>query len=70
MANSKVVLGSETLIDLTSDTATASTVLRGYTFHDASGESDVGEAGASVSGTNLIIPSGMGTVSGNDLSLV
>lgn len=41
MANekvNKVVLGSETLIDLTSDTVEESKLLSGYTAHDASGE--------------------------------
>lgn len=45
MANekiNKVVLGSETLIDLTGDTVTASDVLYGKTFHDKSGETVTG----------------------------
>ena len=42
MANSKIVLGSEVLIDLTSDTAIADKVLAGYTFHTADGESETG----------------------------
>lgn len=33
----KVIYGGEVVIDLTSDTATASSVLAGKTFHDASG---------------------------------
>jgi hypothetical protein len=66
----KVVYGNTTVIDLTSDTVTADKVLNGYTAHDASGASIVGTAGASVSGTNLIIPSSMGSVSGTNLSLV
>lgn len=40
MANAnvnKVVLGSSTLIDLTSDTITAENVIEGYTFHKADG---------------------------------
>lgn len=40
MANAnvnKVVLGSSTLIDLTSDTITADNVIEGYTFHRADG---------------------------------
>lgn len=40
----KVVLGSETLIDLTADTVAASDVASGKTFHDRSG--------ATVTGTN------------------
>ena len=59
MANNKVVLSSgEVLIDLTADTAEASSVLSGYTFHDKSGaavtgtctyDSDTSDATASVS---------------------
>ena len=40
MANqyvNKVIYGGNTLIDLTGDTATASDVLTGKTFHDKSG---------------------------------
>ena len=70
MAINKVIYGNTTLIDLTSDTATADKVLSGYTFHDASGSSSTGTAGASVSGTNLTIPSSMGSVSNSNLSLV
>ena len=42
MANSKVVLGSEVLIDLTSDTVDASHLLDGYTAHGADGEAVTG----------------------------
>lgn len=42
----KVVLGNETLIDLTSDTATADDVLPGKTFHLSSGAPGTGSAGA------------------------
>ena len=66
----KVQYGNQVLIDLTSDTVTADKILQGYTAHDASGTSITGTAGASVSGTNLSIPSNMGTVSGTNLSLV
>ena len=38
MAINKVVLGDETLIDLTSDTVTASSLLEGKTAHDRSGQ--------------------------------
>lgn len=47
MANqyvNKVEYGSDTLIDLTSDTVTASTLLSGYTAHDRSGAPIVGVA--------------------------
>lgn len=66
----KVIYGNDTLLDLTSDTATADKVLSGYTFHDKTGASVTGTAGASVVGTKLIVPSGMGSVSNNTLSLV
>lgn len=45
MANeyvNKVVLGSSTLIDLTEDTVTASTLMQGYTAHAADGSTIVG----------------------------
>jgi len=47
MANekvNKVVYGNNTLIDLTSDTATEDKVLQGYTFHKADGTQTVGTA--------------------------
>lgn len=37
MANNKIILGNETLMDLTEDTVDASKVLLGETFHDKSG---------------------------------
>ena len=73
MANervNKVVLGNETLIDITDTTATADKVLTGYDFYNSAGVKTTGTAGASVSGTKLIIPSSMGSVSGTNLSLV
>ena len=42
MAVSKVIYGSQTLIDLTSDTVTEDTLLMGTTAHDAAGNSIVG----------------------------
>lgn len=47
MANekvNKVVYGNNTLIDLTSDTATEDKVLQGYTFHKADGTQATGTA--------------------------
>ena len=38
----KVIYGGNTLLDLTSDTATADKVLSPYTFHDATGASKTG----------------------------
>lgn len=42
MAKNKIIYGDETLIDLTSDTVSPSTLLSGETAHDRSGESIVG----------------------------
>ena len=44
MAVNKVILGSETLLDLTGDTATAADVAEGKTFHLANGVQAVGTA--------------------------
>lgn len=43
MANNKVTLGNETLIDLTADTVDASTLHRGVTAHNAAGVTITGE---------------------------
>ena len=43
MAVNKVVLGSETLLDLTGDTVTRDTLLAGHTAHNAAGEQIEGE---------------------------
>lgn len=57
MANTtvnKVILGNETLLDLTADTATAADVAQGKTFHLASGVAAVGTASnpiATIEGT-------------------
>ena len=42
MATSKVVYSGRTLIDLTGDTVTEETLLRGYTAHKANGTKIVG----------------------------
>lgn len=44
MATSKVVYSGRTLIDLTGDTVTEETLLRGYTAHKADGTQVVGTA--------------------------
>lgn len=44
MATSKVVYSGRTLIDLTEDTITEETLLRGYTAHKADGTKIVGTA--------------------------
>lgn len=57
MAVNKVVYGGATLIDLTSDTATASDVAQGKTFHLADGTQATGTAsggGGSSSWTHII----------------
>ena len=53
MANSKVIIGEEVLIDLEKDTVKADKLLRGYTAHDATGEVITGncEFDANTSGT-------------------
>jgi len=45
MAINKIVYGDQTLIDLTSDTATVEDVVEGKTFHDASGQLRTGSGG-------------------------
>ena len=65
MAVNKVVLGSETLLDLTGDTVTRDTLLAGHTAHNAAGEQIEGEytppdvftgASAEAAGTSGLVP--------------
>jgi hypothetical protein len=42
MANNKVVLNNETLIDISTDTVNSGSVLDGYTFHDKNGDEQSG----------------------------
>lgn len=65
MAVNKVVLGSETLLDLTGDTVTKDTLLKGQTAHNAAGEQIEGEyappgvftgASASAAGKAGLVP--------------
>ena len=65
MAVNKVVLGSETLLDLTGDTVTKGTLLAGHTAHNAAGEQIEGEytppdvftgASAEGAGTSGLVP--------------
>ena len=44
MANNKIILGDEVLMDLTGDTVTPETLAEGYTAHGANGELIVGTA--------------------------
>ena len=61
MAYNKVVFGSTTLVDLTSDTVTADVLMEGYTAHDCSGNLIVGTAkGGGMSAkkfTDITVPS-------------
>lgn len=50
--NNKIVLGNETLMDLTSDTVEPSKVLSGYTFHDRSGAPQTGSCAFDVDSSN------------------
>lgn len=73
MANekpNKVIYGENVVIDLTDATASADKILSGYSAYGADGNKLTGTAGASVVGTNLIIPASMGSVSGTNLTLV
>lgn len=54
MAINKVVYGDQTLIDLTSDTATAEDVVEGKTFHDASGQLRTGTGGGGGGSANIV----------------
>ena len=65
MAVNKVVLGSETLLDLTGDTVTRDTLLAGRSAHNAAGEQIEGEytppdvftgASAEAAGTSGLVP--------------
>lgn len=61
MAINKVVYGDQTLVDLTSDTATAEDVAQGKTFHDASGQLRTGSntggvVDVEVNGTSVVDP--------------
>ena len=49
----KVVFGSATLVDLTSDTVTADKLMQGYTAHDRTGALITGTATGGIDGDNL-----------------
>ena len=56
MANANVnhvVINGVTKLDLRSDTVTPSTLMQGYTAHDASGAAIVGTATGGIDGDNL-----------------
>lgn len=67
MAVNKVIYDGNTLIDLTSDTVTAESLLSGYTAHDASGASITGTA--SGGGATRTIATATATVSSNATSI-
>lgn len=52
MGVNKVIIGGETVVDLTGDTATASKVLNGFTFHDNSGTERTGTCEFDVDSTD------------------
>lgn len=60
----KIIYGDQTLIDLTGDTVEASTMLSGYTAHDASGATVTGtiqsKTGSDINivGTEVNVPTG------------
>ena len=62
MEINKVVFGTDVLIDLTSDTVTASKLYKGTTAHAKDGTTITGTAEVTVSGTKLIMPEGFVTV--------
>ena len=51
MAINKVIYGTTVLVDLTGDTVSADTLLKGYTAHDAGGNEITGTAESGGSGT-------------------
>lgn len=58
MANSKIIYGNTTLVDLTTDSATADKVMSGVTFMGKNGVTQTGTmeaSGASVSGTTISV---------------
>ena len=63
MAVNKIVYGTTVLVDLTEDTITADKLYKGVTAHDKSGAPLTGTAEVTVSGTTLIMPEGLVTVS-------
>lgn len=60
----KVVYGSQTLIDLTSDTVSAAKMYKGVTAHSADGSVITGTAEVTVVSEKLVMPAGLITVSG------
>lgn len=68
MANNKIILGNETLIDLTGDTVEADKLLQGYTAHDSSGSLITGALvpGGDISGTYWSLEKVRVTYTGED----
>lgn len=65
MAISKVVFGTDTLIDLTSDTVEANKVLSGYTAHKADGTAITGNVTFATVYTSSSAPSSSQGVNGD-----
>lgn len=58
----KIIYGTSTLIDLTSDTVTPERMYKGITAHMADGSTTTGTAEVTVEGTKLIMPEGLVTI--------
>lgn len=54
MANNKIILGDEVLMDLTEDTVTEDTLIEGTTAHNAQGEPITGRASGGASSWNTL----------------
>lgn len=60
MANNKIIYGSNTLIDLTSDTVTADKLAEGYTAHDKAGNLITGTMSGGIEGIPIEISTDAG----------
>lgn len=69
MAINKVIYGKTTLMDLTSDTVTADTMLKGVTAHNKAGNVVTGKLTSTVSNGVLTIPTAIGSVSNSTLTM-
>ena len=58
----KIIYGTSTLIDLTSDTVTPEKMYKGIVAHMADGSTTTGTAEVTVEGTKLIMPEGLVTI--------
>lgn len=72
MGVSKVAYGGRTLVDLTSDTVSASSLRKGYTAHDASGNEVTGtleDVTYALAGARLVVTGVTATTGGSRLAL-